>query len=84
MLAWLAVFFTFALGPLQWITLLDVGLALKPMHPPFFFAAAIGWFRFSRGMVSVDLIRAVMPFILIYSAYLSVLLLSVLQTGFPL
>lgn len=81
MLAWFAVFFTFALGPLQWITLLDVGLSLKPMHPPFFLAAAIGWFRFSRGQVSVELIKAVMPFILIYTAYLSVLLLSVMWGG---
>jgi len=80
-MGWLAVFFTFALGPLQWITLLDVGLSLKPMHPPFFLAAAIGWFRFSQGRVPMDLVRAIMPFILIYSAYLSILLLSVLWGG---
>ena len=77
----MAVFLTFALGPLQWITLLDVGLALKPMHPPFFLAAAIGWFRFSQGRVSVDLVRAVMPFIVIYGFYLAMLLMSVLWGG---
>lgn len=81
MLAWLAIFFTFALGPLQWITLLDLGLSLKPMHPPFFLAAALGWFRFSRGQVAPALIRAILPFILLYIGYLSLLFLSVLWGG---
>lgn len=81
MLAWLAIFFTFALGPLQWITLLDVGLSLKPMHPPLFLAAAIGWARFSQGRVSAELIRAILPFVLLYIGYLSLLFLSVLWGG---
>lgn len=80
-MAWFAVYFTFALGPLQWITLLDVGLSLKLMHPPFFLAAAIGWFRFSQGRVSMELVRAIMPFILLYTVYLSLLFLSVLWGG---
>jgi len=80
-MAWLAIFFTFALGPLQWITLLDVGLALKPMHPPFFLAAALGWLRLSQGRVRPELVRAVVPFVIFYSSYLAILLLSVMWGG---
>jgi O-antigen ligase len=81
MIAWLAVLLTFALGPLQWITLVDVGLALKPVHPPFFLAAALGWAAFVRGQVPAKLVRAAGPFILLYGGYLFMLLMSVMWGG---
>ncbi len=81
MIAWLAILLTFALGPLQWITLLDVGLTLKPVHPPFFLAAGLGWIRFVSGQVPPPLVRAVAPFVILYSGYLFMLFISVLWGG---
>lgn len=78
-MAKILIFLTLALGPLQWITVANAGpLILKPVHLPFVAAAALGWVALFRGQVLSRTIRPVLPFILPYSAYIFLILMSVI------
>ncbi|SIO11873.1 O-antigen ligase family protein [Vannielia litorea] len=72
---------TLALGPLQWITLADVGLTLKPVHIPFFALAIIGWLHAGSRRVERAEIRSVAPFAMFYSCYIALMLLSAFYNG---
>ncbi len=81
-MARLLVILTLALGPLQWMTVADVGpLVLKPVHLPFFAAAALGWVALLRGRVLARAVRPALPFVVPYAVYILLLLVSVVFLG---
>jgi len=68
------------LGPLQWITLADVGLSLKPVHLPFFIAAGWGYLMLLRGArPAVGGFLA--TFTLFYIVYVLAMTASLMQGG---
>lgn len=75
------VVLTLALGPLQWITLANVGLQLKPVHIPFLMLAVTGWWRLYSGCVPGSAVRRGIPFATFYACYLVLLLLSATING---
>jgi hypothetical protein len=71
---WLIVMIL-VLGPLQWITLADIGLTLKPVHLPLFLVAGFGVAATLGRRQSIEIDRsclaAIGPFTVSYLVYLS-------------
>ena len=80
-MVWFIIVLTLALGPLQWITLADVGLQLKPVHVPFFLLSAVGWLRLVQGRVLVSAVRPGFTFASFYALYLVILIFSATING---
>jgi O-antigen ligase len=73
------VILTLALGPLQWISVVDTGaLVLKPVHLPFFTASGLGWLALLRGQVLSRVARPALLFAVPYFGYLLLLMASVI------
>lgn len=86
LIARVLIILTLALGPLQWVTVVNAGpLVLKPVHLPFFAAAAMGWLALLRGRVLVRVACPALPFAVPYAVYLLLMLASVvfLNGDFP-
>ena len=73
----------FALGPIQWVTLLDVGLALKPVHLVMFPMAAYGLAQVLSGLRIVDVPKGTVVFWVAFFAYLFSLVVSLLHSLSP-
>lgn len=75
----------FVLGPVQWVTLVDTGLALKPVHLPVILCALAGFARAgrARGAAARASVAAAGPLALVYVAYLAVLLTGVFPADDP-
>jgi len=68
------------LGPLQWITLADVGLSFKPVHLPFFIASGWGYLLLLRGERPV-VGGFLATFTLFYTIYVLAMVGSLMQGG---
>lgn len=73
------------LGPIQWVTVADLGLALKPVHVPL---ALMGWLGFVRCWTSplkleASIARTAAVFAGLMAAYVCVLLGSVIGSPTP-
>ncbi|MBA4794633.1 MAG: O-antigen ligase family protein [Phenylobacterium sp.] len=73
----------FALGPIQWVTLLNVGLALKLVHLVMFPMAAYGFAQVLGGPRIVDLPKGTLVFWGAFFAYLFSLVVSLLHSISP-
>jgi hypothetical protein len=83
---WLIVMIL-VLGPLQWITLADIGLTLKPVHLPLFLVAGFGVAATLGRRQSIEIDRsclaAIGPFTVSYLVYLLALYVGCFYAASP-